>query len=226
MKKLKRFSAILLVVCMLFAVACGTDSTNNSDTPPSSNTQSPSQNTTTPSPQETATASGFEEGNKEGTNFAEHIDVIVNQDFVVLNTLLPAGNTMVGTWAGGIVHDRLISHPEPGVFEPSLAKSWETDDYKTWRFFLRDDVTFHNGDHFTAEDVKFTIDLALATPGTIAFNRYTQVESVEVIDPYTVDVILKAPNVDIFFEFANHGGGSILNKRSYEENGEIGRAHV
>jgi len=42
---------------------------------------------------------------------------------------------------------------------PKLAKSWNNPDNCTWRFFLRNDVTFHNGYQFTAFDVKYTIDL-------------------------------------------------------------------
>ena len=42
---------------------------------------------------------------------------------------------------------------------PKLAKSWNNPDNCTWRFFLRDDVKFHNGYNFTVYDVKYTMDL-------------------------------------------------------------------
>ena len=42
---------------------------------------------------------------------------------------------------------------------PKLAKSWNNPDNCTWRFFLREDVKFHNGYNFTANDVKYSIDL-------------------------------------------------------------------
>ena len=42
---------------------------------------------------------------------------------------------------------------------PGLAKSWKIEpSWKYIDFFLRDDVTFHNGDKFTAEDVKFSFE--------------------------------------------------------------------
>ena len=237
MKKLKRFSLFLLAVLMLFTVACGSktpatsegDNTpGTSDAPasasppaspgaPASNSPAPSVPSAVPTEGGDAMC-GFGGEASEGSNIAENINVIMSEDFIVLNPLLPAGNGAAPTWAHCLVHDRMIAQPEPGVFVPSLATSWETDDFQTWTFHLRDDVTWHNGDHFTAEDVKFTIENALDNPGTLAWNRYGTVESVEILDTYTISITLVAPNVDIFFEFANHGGASILNKRAYEEN--------
>ncbi len=44
------------------------------------------------------------------------------------------------------------------VTRPYLAESWEaSDDLKTWTFYLRQDVTWSNGDAFTADDVVFNI---------------------------------------------------------------------
>ena len=44
---------------------------------------------------------------------------------------------------------------------PHLATSWKTLDELTWEFTLRHDVTFHNGDKFTAHTVKFNYDRCL-----------------------------------------------------------------
>ncbi len=41
---------------------------------------------------------------------------------------------------------------------PALAVSWSTPDIQTWRFNLRPGVKFHNGEDFTAQDVKFTLE--------------------------------------------------------------------
>ena len=40
---------------------------------------------------------------------------------------------------------------------PALAESWTNPDNRTYRLYLREGVTFHNGDIFNAEDVKFTL---------------------------------------------------------------------
>ena len=39
---------------------------------------------------------------------------------------------------------------------PGLAEKWETVDPLKWRFHLRKDVKFHNGNPFTADDVIFS----------------------------------------------------------------------
>ena len=40
---------------------------------------------------------------------------------------------------------------------PALASRWTNPDNRTFRFYLREGVTFHNGEEFTAEDVNFTL---------------------------------------------------------------------
>src|SRR5262245_16653702 len=55
------------------------------------------------------------------------------------------------------LHDALLK-PLPGnPMAPALATSWtESPNGLTYDLTLRDGVTFHNGDPFTAEDVKFS----------------------------------------------------------------------
>src|SRR3981189_121650 len=53
--------------------------------------------------------------------------------------------------------ENLLSRDAKGNLIPMLAERWEfLDGGRTWRFHLRRGVRFHNGDPFTAEDVKFT----------------------------------------------------------------------
>jgi peptide/nickel transport system substrate-binding protein len=59
------------------------------------------------------------------------------------------------------LHDALVK-PMPGnLMAPSLAESWTVSaDQKTYEFKLREGLKFHNGDPFTAEDVKFSFHRA------------------------------------------------------------------
>ena len=60
-----------------------------------------------------------------------------------------------------VIYDRLVEIDEmTGKIVPGLAKSWEQLDDKTILFHLNEGVTFHNGEKFTAEDVKFTLERA------------------------------------------------------------------
>ncbi|MDP8971407.1 MAG: ABC transporter substrate-binding protein [Actinomycetota bacterium] len=69
--------------------------------------------------------------------------------------------------------------------EPLLATEWELRAPNTWRFRLREGVTFHDGQRFTAEAVKYTFDrIAQAGGGTLRLGP----ESTVVVDELTVDV--------------------------------------
>ena len=80
-------------------------------------------------------------------------------------TLAPAwfdpGETTAGFltpfWILYALHDALVK-PMPGnLMAPSLAESWTVSaDQRVYEFKLREGVKFHNGDPFTAEDVKFS----------------------------------------------------------------------
>lgn len=75
--------------------------------------------------------------------------------------------------------------------EPDLAINWESSEGgKVWTFDLRDDVTWHDGVPFTAEDVKFTYDAITSENSPRAEARLAQIDEVEVLDPYTVRFVL------------------------------------
>jgi peptide/nickel transport system substrate-binding protein len=79
------------------------------------------------------------------------------------------------------------------TLKPMLAERWENPSPTTWRFHIRRGVKFHNGDPLTAEDVKFTVDLALANKGSTQNSYLGPTESVRVVDPYTVELVTKTP---------------------------------
>jgi len=63
-------------------------------------------------------------------------------------------------YIGVQVYDTLLSF-EPGttVVKPSLAKSWDvSEDGLEWTFYLRDDVTFHDGTPCDADAILFNFD--------------------------------------------------------------------
>ncbi len=56
--------------------------------------------------------------------------------------------------------DTLLVMDENNEPAPSLAESFKQIDDKTWKFKLREDVKFHDGEPMTAEDVVFSINRA------------------------------------------------------------------
>ena len=80
-----------------------------------------------------------------------------------------------------------------GTLVPALAEKYEHPDLLTWRFYLRKGVKFHNGNPFNAADVKFTFE-RLSNPDVSEFtNTGKQIDSVTIVDDYTVDIKTKQP---------------------------------
>ena len=61
------------------------------------------------------------------------------------------------------VYEGLVTRDKDLKIVPALAESWETVDPTHWRFHLRKNVKFHNGDPFTADDVLFSAERVRAT---------------------------------------------------------------
>jgi peptide/nickel transport system substrate-binding protein len=95
------------------------------------------------------------------------------------------------------IYDRLLDR-DAKTFKPKpmLAESWRIVNDTTWEFKLRKGVKFHNGEPFTAQSVKATIDYALdpATKSHFAGAAYWGlVKEVQVVDDFTVRFITKQP---------------------------------
>ncbi len=86
--------------------------------------------------------------------------------------------------------DGLLQRNTAGELLPALATSWERVDDFTWRFTLREGVKFHNGNDFTWEDVKFSLE-RLGNPEVSEFLAFGgNIVSVETVDgdPWTIDI--------------------------------------
>ena len=75
------------------------------------------------------------------------------------------------------------------------------------RFKLRQGVNFTDGEPFTADAVKFTIERLLGPEGKKGpqQSNYTAISSVEIVDPYTIDLVLNKPDPVMITKLAGYG---------------------
>lgn len=119
------------------------------------------------------------------------------------------------------VFEGLTRIDSAGQVQPALAESWDiSDDGKTYTFTLRGGVKYHDGTDFDANDVKFSLDRALAEDSTNAQKGlFAAIDSVEVVDAATVKVMLKQPSGSFLYNMG-WGDAVIVAEESAGTNGE------
>jgi peptide/nickel transport system substrate-binding protein len=101
--------------------------------------------------------------------------------------------------------DSLVAKGAGGKFLPWLAKEWSiSPDGKTYDFKLRDDVTFHDGEKFDAEAVKFNLDFVKDKANTNAAGQLLQsFEKAEVVSPTEIRLTLSQPDSTLLESIAS-----------------------
>ncbi|MCX6671451.1 MAG: ABC transporter substrate-binding protein [Euryarchaeota archaeon] len=85
------------------------------------------------------------------------------------------------------IYNGLVEFDEDFRIVPALAVSWNNPNNLTWRFYLRQAVKFHNGDDFTAEDVRFSFE-------TVHSRFDSIIKDIVVLDNYTIEFTTFKPN--------------------------------
>ena len=123
-------------------------------------------------------------------------------------------------WVLYALHDGLVN-PMPGnLMAPSLAESWTVSaDGKTYEFKLREGVKFHNGDPFTAEDVKFSFQRAKS-----AKLLREKVREVTVVGPHRVrfQLVEAWPDFMTFYGPLATASSWVVPKKYVEQVGDDG----
>ena len=166
---MKKFLAALLALALLLGTtACGS-----------------AESTSGESASEAATASGT--GEEEPTTL-----VYGSGDYTRINPAMDEHGEI-----NLLLFNGLTGHDGDNAVVPALAKSWDFDEETcTYTFHLEEDVRWHDGEPFTAEDVQFTIE-AIMDPENGSENapNFEDVEEITVIDDHTISFRLSAPNV-------------------------------
>ncbi|MBI4594496.1 MAG: ABC transporter substrate-binding protein [Candidatus Rokubacteria bacterium] len=110
-----------------------------------------------------------------------------------------------------VLLDPFTPHDSASAIRPELATRWSWQDGgRSLVFFLRHDVTWHDGRPFTSRDVKHTFDMVREAPEATAKLRvsprklwYANVEAIEAPDPFTVAFRLKRPQPSLLMLLAS-----------------------
>lgn len=89
---------------------------------------------------------------------------------------------------GYMIWDPLVLRdPDTGKILPHIATSWETPTDRSWKFTIRKDVKFHNGNPLTAEAIRYTIEERVLNKELKAarIGNFKWIKNVEVVDDYT-----------------------------------------
>lgn len=187
---MRKFSALLLMLVLLVVISACDSNTNNK-----------------------------KEGNDNNQSKED------GGTLVVATKLEPSEYVINYNWDGAIpyinrnIFSKLVAYDDnSGEIFGDLAEEWDvSDDLKSYTFHLRKNVTWHDGEPFTSEDVKWTID-SILEQGDAAngYRSLANVESVEVSDEHTVVIHLSSETGVLVEKLADYQGFDILPKHIYE----------
>jgi peptide/nickel transport system substrate-binding protein len=124
-------------------------------------------------------------------------DRITTLDPYLMRDFSPEENVAAHIW------DTLVGIDDDLGLEPRLAESWHLINDYVWEFELRQGVQFHNGEPWNAEAAQFSLTRAATlTDALETFATDVSLESVEVVDEYTIRIRTQEPAVNLPYELA------------------------
>jgi len=212
MKNLKRALASLLCLMMLLSmVACGGNNNAGNDAGNDAGNAGQQQQQ---EQQNTVIGEKVEEGAKVKDT------VVIGTVAAVVITDPQKMRTATDYTVMRATHDTLFRmDEETGDLIPELCEEWSIDG-ATWTMKLKEGVKFHNGNDFTAEDVKFTFERGKSDDSQIK-SYCNKIVDVTIIDDYNCTVSWNSVNVDMGGLFSNPKY-SMLDKDSCEADPELG----
>ena len=135
---------------------------------------------------------------------AQTLRIALREDADVLDP------TIARSYVGRIVFaglcDKLFDLNEKLEIVPQLATGYEWTDPKTLVLHLRQGVLFHNGEAFDATAVKFSLERHLTMQGSFRRSEISSIDHVEIVDPATVRIVLKAPTAPLLAQLTDRSG--------------------
>jgi peptide/nickel transport system substrate-binding protein len=118
--------------------------------------------------------------------------------------------TLGGSYVGRIVFagmcDKLFDYDSKLTLVPQLATSYEYKDPTHLILHLRPGVSFQDGEKLDAAAVKYSLMRDLTMKGSLRKGEINAIGSIEVIDPLTVELVLKSPDSPLLSQLADRAG--------------------
>src|SRR5437867_11352600 len=121
------------------------------------------------------------------------------------------------------IYEPLVALDVKLGIKPGLAESWQQPDPKTLIFKLRRGVKFHDGTDFNAEAARFNFTRMKTEPKSVRKGEVASIDSVEVVDPYTIKVNLRRPDAALLATLTDRAGMMVSPKIIQERGPELER---
>ncbi|MCL4535695.1 MAG: ABC transporter substrate-binding protein [Bacteroidetes bacterium] len=111
--------------------------------------------------------------------------------------------------AATLIYEHLLTYdlvdPATGKHElkPELAESWEFQEPTKVLMKLRKGIKFSDGSEFNAEVAKWNIDRLKNEPKSVGKDKVADIKSVDVVDPYTIQINLVRPTSTALLKLSN-----------------------
>ena len=155
---------------------------------------------------------------------AQTLTIALREDPDILDPTL--GSAYVSRVVYAAMCDKLIDLDERLNLVPQLATAWEWEDPTHLLLHLRPGVTFHDGEPFDAEAVRYKLNRDLTIKGSMRAGEIGSVTSIEVIDSLQVRLVLRAPNAPLLAQLADRAGVMISPKAAEAQGAQFGQHPV
>lgn len=160
-----------------------------------------------------------------GQSAGNHFTYVIGTEPLTLDThLMSDANT------GRVsvqIHENLVKRDLEGNFQPVLATEWSpNEDATEWTFKLREGVTFHDGEPFNAEAVKYNIErLKDPATGSPKSSLVTMISNYDIINDYEIKFILDQPCAVIPAMLSTYSTG-MMSPKAVDEYGKDYSTHA
>jgi len=134
--------------------------------------------------------------------------------------------TLSGTYVGRIIFagmcDKLFDYDPKLNIVPQLATGYDYKDPTHLILHLRSGVLFQDGEKFDAAAVKYSLERDLTMPRSLRKGQINSIQSINIIDPLTVELVLKEPNAALLAQLAGRPGIIVAPEVAQKEGADFG----